>query len=91
MRDFLPNRPPETIPRIPEGNHYQEWIRACKGGKPAGSNFDYSGPFSEMVVLGNLAVRTGRKIEWDAVDMRVTNVPEANQYVRTEYREGWGV
>ena len=91
MRDFLPNRPPETIPRIPEGNHYQEWIRACKDGKPAGSNFDYSGPLTEMVVLGNLAIRTGKKMEWDAAHMRVTNVPEANQYVRTEYRKGWGV
>ncbi len=91
MRDFMPNRPAETIPRIPGGDHHQEWIRACKGGKPAGSNFDYSGPFTEMVVLGNLAVRTGQKIEWDAVNMKVTNVPEANRYVRSEYRKGWGV
>jgi len=91
MRDFLPNRPPETIPRIPEADHYQEWIRACKGGTPAGSNFEYSGPLTEMVLLGNIAIRTGEKIEWDGPNMRVTNVSEANQYVHKEYRDGWGV
>jgi len=86
MREFLPNRPPETIPRVPKGDHYQEWIRACKGGEPAGSNFDYSGPLTEMVLLGNLAIRTGKKIEWDGPNMRVTNVPEANKYIRTRFR-----
>ncbi|HEO69948.1 MAG TPA: Gfo/Idh/MocA family oxidoreductase [Candidatus Hydrogenedentes bacterium] len=69
--------------------HYQEWLIACKGGTPAGGNFDYAGPFTEMVLLGNLAIRVGKRIEFDPVEMKVTNVPEANQYIRRDYREGW--
>ncbi|HEQ60129.1 MAG TPA: Gfo/Idh/MocA family oxidoreductase, partial [Firmicutes bacterium] len=91
MKDFLPNRPPKTIPRVPESNHYQEWIRACKGEEPAGANFDYAGPLTEMVLLGNLAIRTGRKIEWDPISLTVTNDPEANQYIRQWYRKGWEI
>jgi predicted dehydrogenase len=87
MREFLPHRPPATIARVPKGNHYQEWIRACKGGPAAGSNFDYAGPLSEMVLLGNLALRVGKKIEWDGPNLRVSNVPEANLLVRNELRK----
>ena len=73
-----------------EGGHEQDWIRACKGGKPASSNFDYSGPLSEMVLMGNLAVRfPNRMLLWDGEAMKVTNDAEANAYVRREYREGW--
>ncbi|MHC4502449.1 MAG: Gfo/Idh/MocA family oxidoreductase [Planctomycetota bacterium] len=79
-------RPPKMVERV-RGGHYQEWIRACKGGKPAGSNFvDHSGPLTEMVVLGNLAVRSAKRVEWDAKKMVSTNVPEANKYVRHPYR-----
>lgn len=85
MQEMAPSLPPKTIPRI-DGSHRQEWIRACKGGVPAGSNFDYAGPLTEAVLLGNLAIRTGKKIEWDGDNLRVTNVEEANQYVRTEFR-----
>jgi hypothetical protein len=81
-------RPEKTIPRI-EGGHHQDWIRACKGGKPACSNFDYSGGLTEMVLLGNLAIRAGRKLYWDGPNMRVTNYPEANQFIRCSYRDGW--
>ncbi len=81
-------QPEKTIPRI-EGGHHQDWIRACKGGKPACSNFDYAGPLTEMVLLGNLAIRAGRKLYWDGPNMRVTNYPEANQFVRCSYRDGW--
>ena len=80
-------RPPKTIPR--SIGHHQEWIKACKGGKPAGSNFDYSGPLTEVVLLGNIAIRTGKKSYWDGLNMKVTNVPEANKYVNPPYREGW--
>jgi hypothetical protein len=66
--------------------HYEEWIEACKGGKPAGASFDYSGPLTEMVLLGNLAVRLGKRIEWNAKAMKCTNVPEANELVRKTYR-----
>ena len=69
--------------------HFHEFILAAKGGPRAGANFDYAGPLTETVLLGNLAVRTGRKIEWDAKTMTCKNVPEANQFVRRECRKGW--
>jgi len=78
---------PRTLPKSP--GHYEEWVLACKGGEPAGGNFDYAGPFSEMVLLGNLAIRTGKRIEWDGPNMKCTNLPEAEHYVKREYREGW--
>ncbi|MFZ0035287.1 MAG: Gfo/Idh/MocA family oxidoreductase [Sedimentisphaerales bacterium] len=81
--------PPKTIPRI-EGSHEQDWVRACKGGPPACSNFDYAGPFTEMVLLGTLALRfPGQRLEWDGQNMKVTNLPEANVYVNRQYRTGW--
>ena len=85
-------RPKLAIERIPGGEqgHEKDWIRACKGGKPASSNFDFSGPLSEMVLMGNLAVRyPNRKLLWDGEKMEVTNDSEANSYVRRHYREGW--
>ena len=84
-------RPPKTIARIPEGTsgHEKDWIQACKGGEPASSNFDYAGPLTETVLLGNLAIRTGGKLNWDGLNMKVTNVPEANEYVHRHYRQGW--
>jgi len=85
-------RPDPSIPRIPDGEsgHEKDWIRACKGGVPASSNFDYSGPLSEMVLMGNLAVRfPDRRLLWDGEKMQVTNDAQANQYVRRAYREGW--
>jgi predicted dehydrogenase len=80
-------KPEKTIPRVED--HHQDWIQACKGGTPACSNFDVSGPLTEIVLLGNLAVRTGRRIEWDGANINCTNYPEANNFVRREYREGW--
>ena len=77
-------------PRIPSSpGHHAEWIEACKGGPRAMSNFDYSGPFTEMVLLGNLAIRAQERLEWDAQNMRVTNYDAANEYVQNEYRDGW--
>jgi predicted dehydrogenase len=86
--------PSPSIPRIPDGidGHEQDWVRACKGGKPASSNFDYSGPLSEMVLMGNLAVRfPQRRLLWDGEKMEVTNDTEANGYVQRQYREGWSL
>jgi predicted dehydrogenase len=85
-------RPAPSIERIPEGiqGHEKDWVRACKDGKPASSNFDFSGPLSEMVLMGNLAVRfPDRKLSWDGVKMEITNDAEANAYVRRDYRSGW--
>jgi predicted dehydrogenase len=89
FKDF--KNPPQTLARIPKEDHYKDWLQACKGGTPACSNFDYSGPFTEVVLLGNLALRTGKRIEWDAAAMKCTNVPEANQYVVNNYRKGWKI
>mgnify|MGYP002822133190 CR=1 FL=1 len=82
---------PETIEKPTDFNrhHYLEWIDACKGGKPAWSNFDYAGPMTEAMLLGLVALRSGKKIEWDPKKMRVKNAPEANRYIHSEYRKGW--
>jgi len=86
MRGF--KKPDKTLPRV-KGSHEQNWIDACKGGAPACSNFDYSGPLTEVVLLGNLAVRAEGLLLWDGPNMRVTNNEEANQYIQREYRSGW--
>ena len=88
-------KPPRKLERSP--GHHKEWILACKGGKPAGSNFpDHAGLLAQVVLLGNLALRpalkekvTRVKLHWDGDAMKVTNMPEANQYLRREYRDGW--
>jgi hypothetical protein len=94
MKEY--QRSPKTIPR--SIGHHKEWVEACKGGPPAGSNFDVAGPLTEMVLLGNVAVRSsalqkenGRpvKLLWDAAGAKVANVPAANQFLTMEYRKGW--
>jgi predicted dehydrogenase len=89
-KDFKPPAP--SIPRC-ESNHFNEWVTACKGGRPAFSNFDHGGPLTEMVLLGNLAVRAGvgKKVLWDGPNMKATNLPDLNRLVRNEYRPGWGM
>jgi len=90
MKEY--KRPAKTIPRITNGvdGHEQNWVDACKGGEPACSNFDYSGPLTETVVMGNLAIlNPGRTLTWDGENMRVTNLPEANEHIHREYRNGW--
>ncbi|NIA13124.1 MAG: Gfo/Idh/MocA family oxidoreductase [Nitrospiraceae bacterium] len=88
----IPYHKPDVPKTIAKSiGHYKEFVRAAKGGPPAGGNFDYAGPFTEMVLLGNLAIRTGKRIEWDGPNMRCTNVPEANQLVKREYRPGWNL
>jgi hypothetical protein len=89
-KDFVGLRGPEpTLPRSP--GHHVEWIRACKTGKPASADFEYSGWLTEANHLGNVAYRVGKKLEWDADNMRVKNVPEANALLRREYRKGWEI
>jgi len=80
-------KPAHTLPRSP--GHHREWLNACKGGPPAMSNFNYSGPLTETVVLGNLAVRVGKRVELDVENMKSTNCPEANGIIKREYRKGW--
>ncbi|MBY0434998.1 MAG: Gfo/Idh/MocA family oxidoreductase [Cyclobacteriaceae bacterium] len=104
--------PAPTIARVPgkEEGHYTEWVNACMKGygnhAPLSSSFDYAGPFTEAVLMGNLALRSytvtakrgndtiypGRKkLLWDAKNMKITNFDEANQYVKREYRQGWSL
>jgi len=90
MKEY--KRPPQTLPRIEGGHHEKNWIRACKGGEPACSNFDYSGPFTEAVVMGNLVLRRlDHKLLWDGANMKVTNDDEANKFVKQPCREGWSL
>jgi len=77
-------------PFLPRGvDHYQEWIKACKGGPKPLANFDYSGPLTETILLGNVAARAGQKLLWDGPNLKVTNIPGANEYLRRKYRKGW--
>ena len=80
-------RPPKTLPR--SIGHWKEWVEACKGGPPPRSSFDFAGPMTEAVLLGTVSVRVGKRLEWDAPNLRVTNVPEANDYLQYEYRDDW--
>ena len=84
-------RPAKTIPRVEGEAHELEWVRAAKAGKPAVSNFEYAGHLTEICLLGNLAKRMDCRLDWDGPNMKATNSPEANQYVRTEYRQGWSL
>lgn len=90
MRELIPTLPAKTIPRI-EGGHFAEWIRACKGGPAAGSNFAYASKLTELCLLSNIAIRARRPIEWDTAAMKVTNIPSANQYLTKVYRPGFGI
>ena len=81
--------PKQTIPN--SIGHHAEWIKACKDGSPTTCNFDYSGALSESVLLGNVSYRTGKALEWDAKNLKATNCPEADKYIRKEYRKGWEV
>jgi hypothetical protein len=83
------NFPSEFLTRSP--GHYRDWIRACKGGEAACSNFNVSAPFTEWVTLGVLALRFEGKLEWDSEKMRITNNAEANKYIRPTFRKGWSI
>ncbi|MBT8220314.1 MAG: Gfo/Idh/MocA family oxidoreductase [Bacteroidia bacterium] len=113
---YLEGEEPLELPRVnsePEYGHHQQWIKACRAGydspehKALTSSFDYAGPLTETVLMGNLAIRSynlvkegkkgqrefyGRKkLLWDGDQMRITNLEEANQFVRREYRPGWEI
>jgi predicted dehydrogenase len=90
MLAMTPSLPGKTIPRVGM-THFMEWVRACKGGVPAGSNFDYASGLAEVALLSNLAIRARRPIEWDSAAMKVTNFPDANRFLSVDYRPGFGV
>ncbi len=84
--DFQP--PPKTIPD--SIGHHREWLKACRDGSPTTCNFDYSGPLTEAVLLGNVAYRSGQSFKWDGLQM-TTDSPAANQFLSKSYRSGWEV
>jgi len=96
QRRFEGYKPPaRTLPRNGRGDQgmKEEWVRAIMENKPsiALSNFDYAAMLTEAILLGNVAMRVGRKLEWDGEQMRVTNVPEAARFIKPAYRKGWEV
>ena len=83
-------RPEPTIPR--SVGHHREWIDAIKGGAPGGTEFGYAARLTELALLGVVAIRTGKKLEWDYEAMKVVNCPEADAIIQGEpYREGWQI
>jgi predicted dehydrogenase len=84
-----PESPKETLPRSP--GHHREWLDACKGGKPAESNFGYGARLTEIVLLGVLALRTGRPIAWDAATLKARGLPDADAFIKEHYRKGWEI
>ncbi len=85
MRDY--GRPPRVLPR--SKGHHRDWLDACKGGPKACSDFSYGARLTEFVLLGDVAIRAGKKILWDGPNMKVTNAPEAQKFVEAEYRDGF--
>ena len=87
MKDFI--KPPKTIKRI-DGTHEQNWIDGIRGKGTPTSHFDVSGPLTEMVLMGNLAIANPNKhLLWDGDKMEVTNLKKANTMIMPAYREGW--
>jgi predicted dehydrogenase len=80
-------RPAPTLPRVK--GHHSDWLSACKGGPAASANFEYGARLTELVLLGNVALRVGKKIRWDAAAMKATNAPEADAFIREACRKGW--
>ena len=87
-------RPAKSLPRVPEGRpgHEKNWLDAIRQKGQAVSHFDYAGPFTETVLLGNIALRyPGTRLMWDAATMKVTNMPDADQFIQHQYRQGWSL
>jgi hypothetical protein len=87
MADF--RMPEPSLTRSP--GHYRDWLRACKGGDAACSNFNVAAPFVEWMLLGVIALRVEGKLEWDAAKGRFTNNNEANQFLKPKLRKGFTI
>jgi hypothetical protein len=82
-------KPPQKLPRIPGEDHEMNWVDAAKGNAEASCPFEYAARLTEVMLLGVVALRAGKKIVYDGANMRITNVPQANDFLHREYREGW--
>jgi hypothetical protein len=80
-------KPEQTLRRV--AGHHRDWIDACKGGEAASSNFAYGARLTEIALVGVLALRARKPIQWDAAAMRATGLPEAEPMIRGTYRAGW--
>ncbi|MEY3457994.1 MAG: Inositol 2-dehydrogenase, partial [Planctomycetota bacterium] len=85
--DFKPPQPFLT----PSPGHHQQWLNACRNGTPTGSAFSYAGPFTEIVLLGNVAYRAGSAIKYDPASGQILNQPDAQRWLAKEYRKGWEI
>ena len=87
FKNFQPPKPwiPKSL------GHHEEWLHACKTGAPTLCNFDYSGALIEHNLLGNVAYRVGKKLQWDAANLKATNCPEADKFITKKYRKGWKI
>lgn len=82
-------RPAKTLPRTM--GHHADWLAACKGGKPASGNFEYGARLTEIVLLGSVALRTKRTLTWDGPAGKAANAPEADRFLKDQYRKGWEI
>jgi predicted dehydrogenase len=82
-------KPAQKLPRIPNENHEMNWADAAKGKTETSCPFEYAAKLTEVMLLGVVSLRAGRKLEYDGANMRITNVPEANAFLRREPRPGW--
>jgi hypothetical protein len=81
--------PPKSIPD--SVGHHQEWINACQHGTPTTCAFDYSGPLTETVLLGNVAYRSGETLDWNAAQLKAVGSRRADEYIHAHYRSGWSL
>jgi len=81
--------PRKTLQR--RGGTWSEWFEAMRGGQSATCQFDWAGPLTEIVLLGNIAIRTGKGIDWDGRNMQITNDRDANNYIKEPYHNGWSL
>ncbi len=88
MQAFASRRPPKKYPRVPDGP-IKEWIDAILNKTQPGANFEYASNLTEVVLLGNLAIRLGKPIEWDSKNLKVKGIPEADALIKREFRKGW--
>ncbi|MEI8374172.1 MAG: Gfo/Idh/MocA family oxidoreductase [Planctomycetota bacterium] len=93
---IIPEKKMKEVGKIPwtvesYGDHLGSWLQACKEGTPTASNFDFAAAVTEVALLGSIAVRHGKRLQWDATNMRFPNEPEADKYLRVELRKGWDV
>ena len=89
MRKVGPKLPAKTLPRVETSNHHLAWCNAIRDNRQPASSFDYAGPFTETVLLGNAAIRANRRLDFDAKNVRFTNFEPANAYLTKDYRPGF--